>query len=421
MLKYIWLIIITVLLWVLGCKETVNESNPLEKSLELLNPNGGELFQLNDTINVSWESKNVNEFNLFFSVDSGASWTKIAENIKNVSEFKFLNTDSIKSDICLTKIEDFSDKSVFDISDEIFSINQLEPETIEPELRIFSEHSSNYPNKAPLSFSADDEYLFSYSPDIWGEFFPTNIRNVNTGELVNKIPTRFLSSNPSQNMVVGINLAQDSVGLWDPLTSEKLESFPTWYPFDAKVSHNGKYLAIARTRWIDVWDLETKEHLHNIVVREFVREDNFHTIEFSPDDKMIASANDKLRIFDVQSGLKIIELNRGHSFSIKFLPDGKQIVVGGIYGIVNIWNIQTGEKISEFSADDERVYSIDLSEDGNKLLIGTKSQMLLWNLMENIQDTIVYSRGSLGVAYSNNSKYVAGKSGDKLIVYGPMR
>ena len=409
-----------ILMLFISCNDSINDNSPLNKSIHLLKPNGGEIYQLSDTINVSWEYENVNEFNLLFSIDGGNSWTKIAENLENISEYNYLYAETIESDSCLVKIENFADNSIFDVSDKYFSIEQ----NAKPELRIFSEYPSNYTNKSPLSFSSDDEFLYSYSPDIWGDFFPTNIWDINTGQLVNKIPTSFLSSSPSQNILVGYNLDQDSVGLWEPMTSAKLESFPTWYPFDAKVSHNGKYLAIARTRWVDVWDVETMEHLHNITVREYPSEDNFHTIEFSPDDKIIASANDKLRLYNVLTGSKIKEINRGQAFSIKFYPDGSKIVAGGVYGIINIWDIETGEKILEFNADEERVFSIDIAPNGEKLLIGTRGELLLWNLVNNSQDTLIYNSGIanfLGVAYSNNSKYVAGKVSDKIVIYGPMK
>ena len=408
---------------IIACTESSNNLTSTEKHINLITPNGGEIFFIGDSINIRWESKNVDQMKINISMDDGQSWNVLSEDLLEVREYIFVITDTSVSENCLIKVEDKNDNQIFDISDESFSImqdaiNQEDTSThTKAEIRIFTELATLYTNKSPLFFNYESNYLISYANS------KTNIWDINSGQLFKSIPISLLSTSPSENLIIGFNNSKDSVSIWDIKSGEKIEEFSTWYPFDAKMSTDGQYIAIARTRWIDIWNVETKEHIQNITVRNSPSEDNFHTVEFSPDNQIIASANDKLRLYDVETGAKIQELNRAQAFSIKFTSDGERIIAGGVSGIVNSWNIQTGEMSLEFSADNERVFSIDISQDNNKLIVGTKGELLVWDLVANIQDTVIYNSGTsnyLGVAYSKDSKYVAGKASSSIVLYGPM-
>jgi len=120
--------ILSFLIFILGC----TEDQPVENkriNLTLLSPNGGEYYQISDTLNVIWAFSNISWVNILLSYNKGYVWKdSIVKIDASLHEFKFTDLES-GSDSCLIKIENYSDNSVFDVSDNIFTILASSDET----------------------------------------------------------------------------------------------------------------------------------------------------------------------------------------------------------------------------------------------------------------------------------------------------
>ena len=93
-------------------------------SITVIAPNGGEKISREGSFDIKWSSQNVYSINILFSLNNGLSWEKITSNINSGGEYSW-NTPDTVSDLCLIKIEDSSDTTVFDVSDQNFKISSI--------------------------------------------------------------------------------------------------------------------------------------------------------------------------------------------------------------------------------------------------------------------------------------------------------
>lgn len=114
-------------LMLISCDSLVNDSPKtvqIERNIWLRSPNGGEHFLSGDSINIKWDSQNINSFNIYLSLNNGASWSTIAENLVGKSDFLLYPTSGDISDECLIKVCDYFDNEISDISDSNFKIEK---------------------------------------------------------------------------------------------------------------------------------------------------------------------------------------------------------------------------------------------------------------------------------------------------------
>ncbi len=103
-----------------SCKKQVTE--PVNKQLKLLFPNGGETLMVDSTYNIQWKSQNVDKLNITYSIDNGAKWNTLGRNVDaSAGHFSWIIPDSVSKAGCI-KISSI-DSSVQDESDNNFNID----------------------------------------------------------------------------------------------------------------------------------------------------------------------------------------------------------------------------------------------------------------------------------------------------------
>ena len=97
------------------------EITPAASSVTVSNPNGGEVWYVDESKTISWsESNSSGLFNLDYSTDNGASWTALASNYSGTSySWTIPNTPSAN---CLVRVIDANDNPVQDVSNSEFTI-----------------------------------------------------------------------------------------------------------------------------------------------------------------------------------------------------------------------------------------------------------------------------------------------------------
>jgi len=88
-------------------------------------PNGGDVLDTHSEYLLSWEfgSKTSDRVDIYYSIDSGDSWSFLAKNELNDGAFTWTTPYLFQSaQYCLIKIEDAGDILEYDISDEFFTI-----------------------------------------------------------------------------------------------------------------------------------------------------------------------------------------------------------------------------------------------------------------------------------------------------------
>lgn len=167
---------------------------------------------------------------------------------------------------------------------------------------------------------------------------------------------------------------------------------------------NGKYELI-------IWDLNNK--LISKILNGHTS--NITSLAFSKNDKILASIDNhgELYIWDIANDYKIIKKIKvsGIVNTLKFSPDGHYLIAATSYDNkrIIVWNLDSGDVVSEIPIDDEQIGSIDVSPDGSKIAIaGYKSIQILCLIGRNIVSQTSKDK-SFGrcVKYSPDGKILA--------------
>ncbi|MBT8484144.1 MAG: protein kinase [Phycisphaerales bacterium] len=99
-------------------------------------------------------------------------------------------------------------------------------------------------------------------------------------------------------------------------------------------------------------------------------------------------------------------------------PDGRHLAAGSASGVIDIWNIETREKISELAGHQGVVYGVDYSPDGTRLVSGgNDTTVRLWDVATGAQVLALRGHGQYvkAVAFSPDGSRIASASGDKTV------
>jgi len=125
-------------------------------SLTITFPNGGEIFNVGSTINITWTSSDPNNvikyLKIYFSSNGGQSWTLIADNVQNIGSYSWQvpQTPTLKGKI---KIEAYNERSVLiqkDESDGNFTI-------------VYNSITLLWPNSPSITIEEKKTYYIKYN------------------------------------------------------------------------------------------------------------------------------------------------------------------------------------------------------------------------------------------------------------------
>ena len=81
--------------------------------------------------------------------------------------------------------------------------------------------------------------------------------------------------------------------------------------------------------------------------------------------KLVASSSldAMIRIWDIESGkpIKTIDASPADAWTVSFSPDGKNIASGSYSGKVNVFNLDTGKKETNFQIDEKGKFTMSIS------------------------------------------------------------
>ena len=186
------------------------------------------------------------------------------------------------------------------------------------------------------------------------------------------------------------------VKFWDPDTGLEKNSGigVTSAVLRTLFSPDGTRLAIVGNMVARIWDAGKPFGTHHL--RGHTADVN--AVAFSPDGRILASGaghwsagGDTRAILWDSASRKPVHILEGHTepvYCVAFHPNGKWVTTSGSDHRVITWDVATGGKVREFSADIHKngVRSIAYSPDGNQLISGgwdeqgeTTSKAVIWN------------------------------------------
>jgi len=106
----------------LGAIEMVTSTTPIttigNANLTLTYPNGGEVWEVNKTPYISWQSQNITTLTIEYSINDGSTWTTIATVPANTNKYNWTIPNNVSTQ-CKVRI---SEGANMDVSDSNFSI-----------------------------------------------------------------------------------------------------------------------------------------------------------------------------------------------------------------------------------------------------------------------------------------------------------
>ena len=90
--------------------------------LDLLVPNGGEIWMAGSTRMISWDNPMNCPLELFISFDGGYNWSSVT-NLSGIQGVYYYTVPSVNSNQCKMKIQSTSNNAYYDVSDGVFTIS----------------------------------------------------------------------------------------------------------------------------------------------------------------------------------------------------------------------------------------------------------------------------------------------------------
>lgn len=125
---------------------------------------------------------------------------------------------------------------------------------------------------------------------------------------------------------------------------------------------------------------------------QYVDNDDAYIVVISPNGKKIAaSTKDTVRIWDIKSKKKPVELkgHQGNIYSVAFSNDSNKIVTVSADNTVKIWDVKTGKLIADLKGHENRVNSAAFSPDGEKIVTASMDKTVkIWHTPTSIIDLL---------------------------------
>jgi len=275
-----------------------------------------------------------------------------------------------------------------------------------------------------VTYSPDGRYLLTT-----GENHTATLWDIETGEVVKSYEHNGSiwgsAFQPGGDLIAMVG-DDGRIILWNPSLDEvSYINVGDTFLIDVSFSADGnQILTGGDDARITLWDIETKK-----LIRTFEGHTSFVLrLDLNPDGtRFISGSNDNTaRIWDLATGetLMVLEMpednelsNERGVFGVRFLPDNQRVVTGDLGGFLYLWDISTGEILTEYEDVRAPVGAIDVSDDGEFLLMSTTSGEAYINLY-NVESGKVlrsyfgHTIGIYGLAFSPDGKTIASASVD---------
>jgi len=106
--------------------------------------------------------------------------------------------------------------------------------------------------------------------------------------------------------------------------------------------------------------------------------------------------------------------HRGIVYSVAFSPDGSRLVAAGGDDTANLWDLQTGSRVSTFGGHKGTVYTVAFSPDGERIAMGSADgTAVVWDVktMKDLLTLKGHASPVICVAFSPNGKRLATAEG----------
>ena len=228
-----------------------------------------------------------------------------------------------------------------------------------------------------LTFSPNGRWLVSGSDDltfrVWDVSQQIQIRSLQhiSDRARSQIKAVAFSPNGQQLATAGVH-----VKLWDTRSWSEIATLEhNEWAFALAFSPDGRLLATGDNRGqVNVWNLQRQQ----TVTQRHADAKFVSAVQFSPNNRFLAGAGHygEIQLWKVPNWENHGTLTaNGTIFNIRFSPDSSMLTSTG-YESVNLWKVDSGEKITTLTGHTGWVRAVAFSPDGRALMSGGDDETL---------------------------------------------
>lgn len=369
---------------------------PLNSSIKVLHPNGGEKFLANSVSYIAWEGtfSNNNNINLELSTNSGFSWELIADNL-NKRLYENWKIPDINSEECLVKVTQFSSefgRKILSLNTSGSTVNDLDwspngnlllVANQDSSIRIFSpiagmnimETKAHNSSVNCIKWSPDAVRFITGGSDstikIWN-FITRKILatiNLNT-DLVKSIDWS------SDGKLIAVSLGDSTVRVYNTINYNQVHLYKQKaIQNTVKFSKNSMYLAFGGIdKEINIFSTKVFQNKFTTLTGHV---SPITSISWKSDESEIASASESpefiVKIWDLNNSTEKVSYNDRHQVtitSIDWNDKNNYIVSTGVDASVHIWDPKNGKTIYNFRDISWAHNVVKWSGDGSRVAAG---------------------------------------------------
>jgi WD40 repeat protein len=290
-----------------------------------------------------------------------------------------------------------------------------------------------------VSISPDSKYLVTGN-----EMRTANIYNISNGKLaltlkgyLNQIDERLLSNSFMYwaSMVNEAKLSKNGkyMAVGRTGNNAKLIDFNTGKIHKTLNGHNSMVLSICfsnDSKYFVTGGLDGKVVLWNVETGAQIRKFNYEdaniavfSVDVSNDNKLLATADwsGYVNIWDIETGkhIKSIKSHGGSAaYHIKFTPNGLYIISAGLDRKLKLIETDTGEEVRTFIGHTDLVNSIDIDSATNKIITSSWDNTIrVWDFYSGLQTLKInaHNGGVYSARFDTSGKYIVSGGDDYLV------
>lgn len=145
---------------------------------------------------------------------------------------------------------------------------------------------------------------------------------------------------------------------------------------------------------------------------------NIFSDQLSDESLELGSAPFDLILWDIESGnvIRRFEGSQEDAFSLDISPDGSRALVGSFYNnLIALWDLENGQRLLTLTGHSEGIHTIAFSPDGQRALSGSyDDSLILWDLLTGQPVAVLKAHSSdvLDLAFSPDGRVALSSASD---------
>jgi serine/threonine protein kinase len=215
---------------------------------------------------------------------------------------------------------------------------------------------------------------------------------------------------------------ENKVRIWDAFTGQTISVYPNdpQRGFQSGIaqqlawSGDGRYLAVASSRSIHIWDTYENHVSARLRSRPF---SGYRAISWSPDGKSLAAAQaSKVLVYQLDKKPKTLYYRYNAPVNaVAWSPDGTHLASGGYDHMVHVWNTRKNELVGVYHSHVRPISALAWSPDSQRIASGSlAANVNVWDALSGVGILSYHAHAGdvLALAWSPDGRFILSGGSD---------